>query len=111
MSREFKKPEGAMPSLRFIKPSQLAAEGVTGTVLEGEYVGAVKNAFDEGKEDFKFLTDDGNTVIVNSTGSLAYQMKLVKIGDYVQLNYMGKEKIAKGKMKGKEAHKFEVLVA
>lgn len=111
MTKQFKKPEGAVSSLRFIKPSQLAAEGITGTVLEGEFLGAVKNSFDENKEDFKFKTDDGSTVIVNSSGSLAYQMKLVKVGDYVQLNYKGKEKIAKGKMKGKEAHKFEVLVA
>ena len=110
--RNWSNPNGeeGVSSLKFVKPAELASEGIKGVILEGEFVGALTNHFDESKNDFKFLTDDGTTVIINHTGSLAYCMKGVKSGDYCQVSYLGKEKIASGKMKGKEAHKFKVLV-
>ena len=108
--REFKK-VGAENSLSFIKASTLAEEGVKGVVLEGEYIGAIKNNFDENKSDYKFKKDDGSIVIVNSTGSLAHQMAKVEVGSYVRLEYDGKKTLTSGKMKGKMAHMFTVLVA
>ena len=36
-------------------------------------------------------------------------MKLVNEGDFVQISYNGKKEITKGKMKGIQAHNFEVL--
>lgn len=97
-------------SLKFVKPAELASEGIKGVILEGEFVGPLVNNFDENKSDYKFLTDDETTVIVNHTGSLAYGMSGVKPGDYCQISYLGKEKLKSGKMKGKEAHMFKVLV-
>lgn len=111
VKREFKKPEGAVAGLRFIKAKQLADDGISGVILEGEFVGTIKNTFDESKNDFKFKLDDGNTVIINSTGSLTQEMKLIKPSDYVQVSYLGMDKLTKGKMKGKSYHKFQVLVA
>jgi translation initiation factor IF-1 len=107
----FKKPEGAVAGLRFIKAKQLADDGIKGAILEGTFVGTIKNTFDETKNDFKFQLDDGNMVIINATGSLTNEMKLIKVGDYVQVNYEGMDKLTKGKMKGKNFHKFNVLVA
>lgn len=108
--REFKK-VGGESSLSFIKASTLAAEGIKGVILEGEYIGAIKNNFDENKSDYKFQKEDGSIVIVNSTGSLAHQMAKVEVGSFVRLEYDGKKKLTKGKMAGKEAHMFTVLVA
>ncbi len=98
-------------TLEFIRPSQLAEEGFTGQVLEGVYLGAIPNQLDSSKWDYKFETGEGKTVIVNSTGSLAYKMKEVSVGSLVQLIYKGKDEIKKGARAGKMAHNFDVLVA
>lgn len=107
--RKFKKVTGET-SLRFIRPSQLAEDGITGEILEGVYLGSVPNQLDPEKNDYKFETET-ETVIVNSTGSLAYKMKSIPVGSLVRLNYLGKEPIKNGRMAGKPAHNFEVLVA
>lgn len=98
-------------SLTFIRPSELAEQGVTGVILEGLYLGTSPNQLDSSKSDYKFESTDGNTVIVNSTGSLAYKMKKVEIGSLVRLIYNGKEEIKKGNKAGKLAHNFDVQVA
>ena len=36
-------------------------------------------------------------------------MGFINAGDFVQIKYQGKKKIAKGKMEGRLAHSFEVL--
>ena len=110
MARTFKKPDGLEGSgLKFISPKALAEAGETGTVLEGTYQTKVANKF--GTEDYKFVTEGGETVIVNRCGSLDYQMKSISEGEFVQLNYNGKIVLEKGPMAGKESHTFEVLVA
>jgi len=97
--------------LRFIRPSKLAAEGVTGVVAQGIYEGAIPNQFDEGKNDFKVREDNGDLLILNSTGSLASQMARVEVGSYVRITYLGKQTMTKGKMAGKQSHGFVVEIA
>jgi hypothetical protein len=93
-------------SLTFIRAKDLLENGKTGqVVLEGIYEGAVPNKLTE-KEDFKFTTEDGNTVIVNSTGHLAYLMRDVSPGNACQITYLGKEKYKKD---APASHKFEVV--
>lgn len=109
-TRVFKKPQGLDGSgITFISPKSLADSNTKGTVVEGVFKEVVKNKF--GLQDYKFITEDGNTVIVNRCGSLDYQMKNVSPGEFVQLNYTGKIILENGPMKGKESHQFEVLVA
>lgn len=104
------KPVNATSGLEFIRPSQLAKEGVTGEILEGVYREALPNQIDDTKLDYKFETGDGRTVVLNGAGNLAYQMKDVKPGTLVRINYAGKQEIKTGPRKGKEAHNFLVLV-
>ena len=111
--KEWKRPEGA-PSgggITFVRPSQLAEEEFTGTILEGTFVEALANHYDETKLDYKFEKEDGAVVIINGAGNLGFRMKTISPGTYCQVNYEGKKEIAKGKMKGKLSHSFDVLVA
>ena len=109
--REWKKP-GAVSgsSIEFIRPSKLAAEEVKGVILEGIFVESIPNHFEESKNDFKFEKEDGSTVILNAAGNLGYRMREVNPGDFCQITYNGKLPIENGKMKGKLAHSFEVMV-
>lgn len=109
--RIFKPLEGELPALSFIRAKKLADDGITGVVLEGEYLGEVPNKFDEEKNDFKFKKDDGSMVIVNSCGSINHQMAKVKVGEYVQISYLGQKTIKDGKLKGKKIHDFKILKA
>ena len=43
-------------------------------------------------------------------GNLGYQMERINAGDFVQISYEGKKKIESGKMEGRMAHNFKVLV-
>jgi len=92
----------------YIRPSKLAEEGKTGVILEGEYLGTVLNPLSK-KNDFKFKTNDGISII-NNTGGLAVRMSQVNPGTLCQVVYNGKTKIESGDYKGKEAHQFNVLV-
>jgi len=97
----------AADSINYIRPSKLAEEGQTGVILEGEYLGPVLNPMSE-KNDYKFKTEQGISVI-NNTGSLQAKMEQVEAGTLVQIVYNGKAEITSGKMKGKQAHQFQVL--
>ena len=111
--REFKKPEGLenYGEIKFVRPSQLARENFEGVVVEGTFVEALKNPFDDSKLDYKFETEEGGTVILNHAGGLAYQMAAVNPGTFCRVSYLGKKEITSGKMKGREAHNYEVLIA
>lgn len=114
MERNFVRPDGSVPAQKnviFIRPSKLFEEGVEGKILEGTFVGTVPNHFDGEKNDYKFEGDDGSIIILNGAGNLDYRMNQVSVGDYCRVEYLGKKPIIKGKMKGKEAHAFEVLIA
>ena len=97
-------------NLTFISPKQLAEAGKEGVILEGKFIEALPTRFDDGKSDYKFETLTGDTVIINNSGSLAYQMKTVEPGTLCQVIYNGKQVLERGPMKGKEAHIFEVNV-
>lgn len=98
-------------NISYVRPSQLAKDGVTGNVAEGVYEGPITDRFDDSKENFKIRANDGSLVIVNNSGSLASQMKRVDVGSYVIIEYLGQEAMAKGKFAGKKAHRFLVKIA
>lgn len=104
---------GSLPkgALNIVRPSKLAEEGFTGLVVEGIYEGATPNKFNPEKNDYKVRQDNGDLTIINDTGSLNQQMKLVTVGALIQINYNGKKKLTKGKYAGKMVHDFEVLIA
>lgn len=108
--KEWKKPNSEK-SIEFVRPSQLAKDEFEGVILEGTFVESLPNHFDETKSDFKFEKEDGSVVVINGAGNLGYRMKAVSPGDYCQISYEGKKEIASGKMKGKSAHCFDVLIA
>ena len=111
-SKTFKRPDGMEgANIEFVRPSKLAEAGRTGLIVEGLYVGSVPNSFDEQKNDYKFETESGKMIVINGAGNLPYQMEKIAVNTLVQVSYLGKSKIKKGKMAGKEAHNFDVLVA
>ena len=99
--------EGA--GITFIRPSKL--EGAQTLVTEALYLGSTPNQFDSNKKDYKFENEDGSIVVINGAGNLNYLMEKVAVNSIVTVEYRGKSKIKKGKMAGKEAHSFNVLVA
>lgn len=94
--------------INYIRPSKLREAGTTGLILEGEYVGPVLNPMSD-KNDYKFKTSEGLSII-NNTGSLQARMEQVEIGTLVQVHYNGMTEITTGKLKGKSAHQFSILV-
>jgi hypothetical protein len=82
-------------NIEFIRPSKLEKPGVL---------------IDNNKLDYKFSGDKGKTIILNGAGNLGYQMERINAGDFVQISYEGKKKIESGKMEGRMAHNFKVLV-
>lgn len=97
--------------LRFIRPKQLADDGILGVVAQGIYIGTTPNTFEPSRMDYKLTEDDGGTVILNANGSLTKQMSKVAEGSYVRISYSGMKKIESGKLKGKSVHNFTVEVA
>lgn len=111
-SREYVRPDGRpVNAPKFIKAKDLHDQGIQGMILEGIFEGAVPNAFNEDKNDFRFKTDDGTLVTVNGAGNLSARMSEVSVGDYCRVEYLGMYPIKKGKFKGKDAHSFDVLIA
>lgn len=96
--------------IKFISPKSLADAGALGVVLEGIFLEALPNTFDSSKNDFKFELEDGEIVVINHSGGLAYQMNRVELGSLVQISYDGKKLLESGPNKGKESHMFSVQV-
>lgn len=110
--RSFGLPEGREASeITFIRPAKLSEAGFLGVILEGEYVGSLPNPHNSEKLDFKFKLDDGSISLINGAGNLGYKMQYINVGDYVQVEYEGKQEMTKGDYKGKQAHNFEVRTA
>lgn len=110
-AKVFKKLEGMNAGIEFVSPAKLDQQEFKGLVVEGEYVGTVPNQYNEDAPSFKFVKNDETVAVINSCGSLKYQMSLVSIGDTVQIIYKGKNTAKSGKLKGKAIHEFEVLKA
>lgn len=109
--RVWKKPEeDVVGELEFIRPSKLGDEHVDKVLLEGTFIESIPNHFDNTKNDFKFEKLDGGTVILNGAGNLGYRMRSIDPGQIVQITYRGMQEIQNGKMKGRLAHNFDVLV-
>jgi hypothetical protein len=109
--RNFKSPlQKEARSITFISPASLAKDEKSGVILEGTYVESSPNTFNEKKLDFKFSDDKGNMTVINAGGNLGWAMEAINVGDFVQVSYNGKKEIAKGKMAGRMAHDFKVLV-
>lgn len=94
--------------ITYIKPKDLADAGITGVILEGEFMEKLLNP-KYNSISYKFSTADGIKVI-NSTGTLTARMELVQPGTLCQVVYNGKAVIESGDHKGTEAHQFNVLV-
>jgi len=112
--RQFVRPDGTVPAaknIKFIKAKELAEQGVEGVVLEGTFTGTSPNHFNEDKNDFRFETEDGGIAVINEAGTLGYRIREVSVGDYCRDEYYGMNPIDDGKMKGKAAHAWEVLIA
>lgn len=85
-----------------------SAEHKAGDVLvEGHYAGLVPSSYGD---NHKFITLDGEIVVINKSGSLNYKMQAVKVNDYVRITHMGEEKLTKGLMAGKKCWKYKVEV-
>ena len=106
--RNFKPVENMPSGITFIRPSKLAEEETRGVILEGTFVESLPNQFNSEKSDYTFTDDKGNITVINGAGNLGFMMKSINAGDFVQISYKGKKEITKGKMKGIQAHQFEV---
>lgn len=95
--------------ITFVRPSKL--EGAQTIITEALYLGSTPNQFDAAKSDYKFENEDGSLVVINGAGNLNYAMKKVSVNSIVTVEYLGKQTIKKGPLKGKESHNFNVLVA
>lgn len=106
-ARNFTPVLGEGGNVNYIRPKALAEEGTTGVVVEGVYEGTIPNKFDNTKNDYKVIDGEGTLNILNSCGSLNYQLGKVASGSYVRISYKGMEKLKSGK----DAHAFIVEVA
>lgn len=58
-----------------------------------------------------FRTDENYIQVLNSSGHLNYLLNEYAVfGDYCRVTYEGMEVLEKGKMKGREAHKFSLEI-
>lgn len=96
-------PEGnESAGITFLRASQLEANE-NDAIVAGVFEGTIPNQYNADKPDFKIKSENG-TVVVNSTGHLAYLMNAFDVGSYIEIYYLGKEDY-----KGKQAHRFKVL--
>lgn len=102
---------GTQGALKFIRPGELAEAGYSGVVAEGTFLKAVPNQIDNTKSDYYIALEDGSTAVLNSTGSLANQMKNVRVGDLIQVIYQGMKKLTTGRLAGKSVHQYLVNIA
>jgi hypothetical protein len=109
-AKKFVRPDGQGPSLNFIRPSKLTASDMDKVLVEGLYIGSVRNEMTD-KDDFKFELEDGSQVLINGAGNLGYRMSKIPLNTLTQVIYKGRQEITSGPRKGKSSHNFDVLVA
>lgn len=97
----FKKVGGARRFIKYseCKPGQVLVDGKFIRTEEGRF--GLNHIFQEG---------DGELVL-NSSGHLNWLLETYGFeGAVCRVTYQGKEKLTKGNMKGKEAHRFELEI-
>lgn len=94
--------------IKILRPSKLAAEGVTGTVAEGVYEGSKPNKFNAAKSDYFIRAADDTLIIINETQSLKDQLGQLDAtaGTKVKVVYEGKL-VTKA---GNSFHNFECFI-
>jgi hypothetical protein len=103
----FKPMSTAKGDIKYVSASRLAKGDIA---VEGIYIGTQPNTLEPTKLDFRFedRKDRSKITVVNQAGNLKTRMQAVNPGDLIQVVYMGKEKVTKGKLAGKEVHQFEL---
>lgn len=94
------KKAGSSPDgeLKVIRPSELAKNGITGTVAEGVLEKTAPNKFNPQNKDYFIRSSDGTLYILNETASLKEQLgQDGVIGMNVRVEYNGKKPTKNGK--------------
>jgi hypothetical protein len=84
------------------KPNQI--------LVEGEFLGEVKNKFNPSKPNFKFRNNTGEIIILPASGQLNNYLEGIQVGTPTRITYLGKEKMKKGTFAGKEANNFKIEI-
>jgi hypothetical protein len=96
---------------QYYKYTELAerhkTEGDFAVFEMGKFVDKQKNTFQTDKFDYIFEVGEKEHVL-NTCGHLNFQMSKIPVGSIVTPIYKGKKLLEDGKMKGKEAHQWEV---
>jgi hypothetical protein len=81
-------------------------------LVQGTYAGSQPNKMYPSSVNHLFRSTEGPTVVL-SGGHLNYLIDSNEVanGQLVQITYMGKQKIEKGKFKGKNSHQFDLAIA
>jgi hypothetical protein len=100
-------------NITFVNASRLYKEGKTDVIMaEGvlEKVGVSDGKFGQRKQ-YAIRAENGDLIMVDGFGHLDNQMKKVQPGSYIQITFLGKEKVESGPRAGTEAYKAIVGVA
>ena len=108
MSEELK---SVISDREYYKYTELAVrhekEGDFAVFEKGKFVDKTPNTFQPDKFDYIFEVGDKEHVL-NTCGHLNWQMSKIPKGSIVTPVYKGKKVLEDGKMKGKEAHQWDM---
>lgn len=76
-------------------------------LLEGWFIGTTQGKF--GLE-HTFVDRDQKYHVLNSAGHLNYQLRLRAAGDFCRITFLGKTRLTRGSMSGKDCNQFKVEV-
>ena len=93
------------PKLDTALPENVKVAREGDTLAEGVYMGTTQGRFGLV---YQVRTADNKVTVLGSAGNLAYKMGKVKQGQSIQISYLGKQPMTKGKHIGTLAHQFDV---